>query len=86
LTAKIFHHELDHMNGITFTTKVHPINLDKAKRHVKKNLKMLKAQYEQMEKQAIINQAINNIAEQNKQKTMVDEILTEIPENLTIKM
>jgi peptide deformylase len=41
LTARIFQHELDHLNGIRYTTLVNSIKLDSAKRKVKKNLKQL---------------------------------------------
>ena len=38
LTARIFQHELDHLNGITYTTKVSKLNLERAKEKVKRNL------------------------------------------------
>ena len=44
LTARTYQHELDHLNGIVFTSKVSPIKLDKAKRKVKVNIKRLAAQ------------------------------------------
>lgn len=42
LTAICIQHELDHLNGIVYTDKVSPINLEKAKRKVKTNLKKMK--------------------------------------------
>jgi len=44
LTAKIFQHELDHLNGVVFTSRISPIKLELAKRKIKTNLKKLKAQ------------------------------------------
>lgn len=41
LTAVCIQHEIDHLDGIMFTDRVNPINLDKAKRKVKKNLKKM---------------------------------------------
>jgi peptide deformylase len=41
LTARIFQHELDHLNGVKFTSLVGPAALDIAKQKVKKNLKKL---------------------------------------------
>jgi len=41
LTARIFQHELDHLNGVRFTSLVGPVALDIAKQKVKKNLKKL---------------------------------------------
>jgi peptide deformylase len=41
LTARIFQHELDHLNGVKFTSLVGPVALDIAKQKVKKNLKKM---------------------------------------------
>ena len=41
LTARIFQHELDHLNGITYTTKVSKLNLERAKEKVKRNIKKM---------------------------------------------
>jgi len=41
LTAVCIQHELDHLDGIMYTSRVSPINLEKAKRKVKTNLKKL---------------------------------------------
>lgn len=57
LSARIVLHEYDHMEGIVYTTKVSPLILERYKRKVKKNLKLLEAQYERIEKQEIIRQA-----------------------------
>lgn len=42
LTAICIQHELDHLDGIVYTDKISPINLEKAKRKVKSNLKKMK--------------------------------------------
>jgi peptide deformylase len=39
LTARIFQHELDHMNGIMYTSKVSKTALELAKNKIKKNIK-----------------------------------------------
>ena len=43
LTAVCIQHELDHLDGVLFTNKVSQINLERAKRKVKKNLKQMKS-------------------------------------------
>lgn len=42
LTAVCIQHEIDHLDGILYTDRVHPIHLEKAKRKIKKNLKRIK--------------------------------------------
>ena len=47
LTARIFQHELDHLNGVLFTSKVSKTSLDRARDKVKKNIKQIeRAEYE----------------------------------------
>jgi len=41
LTAVCIQHELDHLDGIVYTDRISPINLEKAKRKVKTNLKKM---------------------------------------------
>lgn len=41
LTAVCVQHELDHLDGIVYTSRISPINLEKAKRKVKTNLKKM---------------------------------------------
>lgn len=41
LTARIFQHELDHLNGVRYTNLVSSIKLESAKRKAKKNIKQL---------------------------------------------
>jgi peptide deformylase len=41
LTAVCVQHELDHLDGIVYTSRISPINLEKAKRKVKPNLKKM---------------------------------------------
>ena len=55
LTARIFQHERDHLDGIVFTTKVSKTVLERAKDKVKSNCKKL-------EKQRVIQQAAQNVA------------------------
>ena len=42
LTAICVQHELDHLDGIVYTQKVSPINLERAKRKIKTNIKKIK--------------------------------------------
>jgi peptide deformylase len=69
LTSRIFQHELDHLNGVVYTSLVHPHHLDKAKRHVKSNLKKLEAQRQASLKQQAIAAATQKIVKQSKQQT-----------------
>lgn len=73
LTARVFLHELDHLDGICFTSLVSPITLDRCKRKVKKNLKLLKAQREEMAKREIIAQAMKNLHEKGKAELTIKE-------------
>ena len=41
LTARVFQHEYDHMEGLNFTKKVSKLRLDRAKKRVKKQQKKL---------------------------------------------
>ena len=50
LTARIFLHEYDHMEGIFYTSKVSPIILERQKKKVKGNLKKLGEQRRATEK------------------------------------
>ena len=45
ITAQCFQHELDHLNGITFTSKVGPVALQLAKKKQQKLIKKIKKQY-----------------------------------------
>jgi peptide deformylase len=42
LTAVCIQHEIDHLNGIVYTSKVSPIKLEQAKRKIKQNLKKMR--------------------------------------------
>jgi len=42
LTATVIQHEIDHLNGICYTSKVSPIKLEIAKRKTKSNLKKMR--------------------------------------------
>jgi peptide deformylase len=35
MTARAFQHELDHLNGVMFTSRANPIHLERARRHQK---------------------------------------------------
>lgn len=61
LTARVALHEIDHLYGVCFTTLVSPIILDRCKRKVKKNLKLLKAQREEQAKKELIAEAMKNL-------------------------
>lgn len=67
LTARIFQHELDHLNGIHFTSKVSRTVLDLAKSKVKKNLKKIERE---TKNQIIVDEMrkmqMRNIQKQNK--------------------
>jgi peptide deformylase len=36
MTARVFQHELDHLNGVVHLSRAHPIHVDKAKTRAKK--------------------------------------------------
>jgi peptide deformylase len=61
LSCRTILHEVDHLNGITFTTKVSRVVLDRAKRKVKANQKKLARQYIKEEKDRILAQAAKNV-------------------------
>lgn len=61
LSARVVLHEYDHMEGIVFTSKVSPIILERQKRKVKKNLRLLADQFERADKEAIIRQAAQKV-------------------------
>jgi len=42
MTSRIFQHEYDHLHGILYTKRANPYHLDKAKRDLKKVLKLRK--------------------------------------------
>jgi peptide deformylase len=69
LTSVCVQHEIDHLNGIVYTSKVSPIKLDQAKRKVKSNLKKMQILAEQFRSQ---QQAL---AEQQRMSTKSNEIL-----------
>lgn len=61
LTARVILHEYDHMDGIIYTSKISPLLLDRQKRKVKKNLKLLELQYQDAARREIIRQAAEKI-------------------------
>jgi peptide deformylase len=80
LTARTFQHELDHLNGVVYTSLVSPYVLDKAKSKVKTNLKKLEKQRVNHAKQQIINQAIARVQEQKRIEELNKKIVSDIPD------
>lgn len=81
LTAICVQHEIDHLNGIVYTDKVSPINLEKAKRKVKTNLKkMKKFAAARKVQQQIMAQEIPPTAESVPQTLELPQII--VPEEL----
>jgi len=74
LSARIVLHEYDHMEGIVYTTKVSPLILERCKRKVKKNLKLLAAQYERIEKERIIAQAAEKVVLEQRKTWSQEEV------------
>lgn len=64
LTARIFQHELDHLNGINFISKVSPITLQKAKQKVKQNVKKLERGRKEYELQKKLEEQEKKLQEQ----------------------
>jgi peptide deformylase len=75
-SARIILHEYDHMEGILFTSKVPNLILDRQKRKVPKNLKILNQQRIKDQKEAIILKAIENLALEAKKKIEPNQTLT----------
>lgn len=73
LSARIVLHEYDHMDGIVYTTKVSPLILERQKRKVKKNLKLLQAQYDRIEKEHIIAQAAEKVVLERRKQLSQEE-------------
>lgn len=86
LTARVFQHELDHLNGVVFVDKVHPLNLEKAKRKVKTNLKKLEKQRIEYERQQIIQQAANKVLtkQTQEQPSQNDKVVLSVPDKITL--
>jgi len=42
MAARVFQHELDHLNGIEYFNRAHPIHLDRFKRKWKKVQRLIK--------------------------------------------
>lgn len=76
LTARTILHEYDHLEGIVYTGLVSPIILERSKGKVKKNLKKLKTQREQIEKQEIIRKATERVVLEAKKKLQLDQEVT----------
>jgi peptide deformylase len=80
LTARTFLHELDHLNGIVFTTLVARYTLDRAKTHQKSNIKKLDAQRIRQEKERMIQQAIAKVQQQKKDEALQKSLTIDIPD------
>jgi peptide deformylase len=80
LTARTFLHELDHLNGIVYTSLVDRYTLDKAKSKVKTNLKKLERQRQAHAKQQIINQAMQKVIEERRVAELEKQINLSIPD------
>jgi peptide deformylase len=61
LTARVILHEMDHLDGVCFTTLVPALTLELAKGRVKKNLKKLKRQHEEEMKKELMATAMKNL-------------------------
>ncbi|MGH7744742.1 MAG: peptide deformylase [Candidatus Dormibacteria bacterium] len=59
LTARIFQHEFDHLQGINFKKLVSPIKLQRAKEKVALTLRRMKAMFEERKKSVLAEQAKN---------------------------
>lgn len=69
VTARVFQHELDHLNGVTFTTKVSSIKLEQGKRKVKSNLKKIERQKEQIAQLKRLQRVVQEKVVQEQPKT-----------------
>jgi peptide deformylase len=87
LTARTFLHELDHLDGIIYTSKVSRYHLDKAKEKVKSNIKKLERQYEEYERQRIIMEAARRVAADKQAAELERNINLSIPDQeLSLKI
>jgi len=80
LTARTYQHELDHLNGVVYTSLVGQYVLQKAKAKVKTNLKKLERQRLNFQKQQIINQAMQKVMEDRRIEELNKSINISIPD------
>jgi peptide deformylase len=80
LTARTFLHELDHLNGIVYTSLVKPYFLDRAKAKVKANIKKLEKQRQHQLKQIAIQEAMKKVIEMKKVEQLNKELTISIPD------
>lgn len=85
LTARTYLHELDHVDGVVYTSLVDRYSLDKAKSKVKSNLKKLERQRVNYAKQQIIQQAIARVQEQKREEALNQAINIDIP-NINVEL
>jgi len=81
LTARIFQHELDHLNGVDFTSKVSKTVLSRAKDKVKKNLKNI----ERAQKEALIMQSLKNIQNKTQQIQEKTKNISDLRQMIEVK-
>ena len=89
LTAKIFAHELDHLNGVVFTSLVNTFHLDRAKKKVKRNLKLLAAQREKADTDRLVQERVDTVIAQvtaRAKEKATSALIHDIPDDLSIKM
>jgi peptide deformylase len=79
LTARTFQHELDHLNGILYTSLVNPYHLNKAKDKIKSNIKKLQRQREAQLKEQAIQLAMKKVIDAKKVEQLNKEIALTIP-------
>jgi peptide deformylase len=72
LSARIILHEYDHMEGIVYTSKVPKMILERQKKKVYKNIKILNRQKIEQEKQEIIRKAMEKVALDARKKMTPD--------------
>jgi len=74
MSARVVLHEYDHMEGIIFTELVPSLILERQKRKIFKNLKLLRKQKEKEEKLSLIKQAISRIVLDEKKKITAEMV------------
>ena len=88
LTAKIFAHELDHLNGVVFTSLVNPFHLDRAKKKVKRNLKLLAEQRVKAEADRAVQERVDTVIAQataRAKEKAISALIHETPDNLIMR-
>ena len=63
LTARVFQHELDHLDGVDYTKRVSPIIFERQKRKMKSNVKKIKKQIKAFELMQKIESGVDRMPE-----------------------